>query len=102
MKVRVEDYKKCHSRHPNFFSNTVYHLNYPASSYFISGVSGHCEKGQRMIIIKDHSSVYLVAKDTGILRNHSVGDGLVALVINLAVEDRFLAFNLAGNGHAAV
>ncbi|KAI9381492.1 hypothetical protein POPTR_015G113300v4 [Populus trichocarpa] len=52
MKVRVEDCKKCHSRHPNFFSNTVYYLNYPASSYFISGVSGHCEKGQRMIIIK--------------------------------------------------
>jgi len=52
MKVRVEDYKKCNSRHPNFFSNTVHHLNHPASSYFISGVSGHCEKGQRMIIIK--------------------------------------------------
>ncbi|KAL3570084.1 hypothetical protein D5086_027333 [Populus alba] len=32
MKVRVEDYKKCNSRHPNFFSNTVHHLNHPASS----------------------------------------------------------------------
>ncbi|KAI5563191.1 hypothetical protein BDE02_15G100100 [Populus trichocarpa] len=52
MKVRAEDYKKRNSRHPNFFSNTVHHLNHPASSYFISGVSGHCEKGQRMIIIK--------------------------------------------------
>ncbi|CAK7328199.1 unnamed protein product [Dovyalis caffra] len=53
MEVSVEDYKKCNSSHPNFFSNTgntVYHLNHTGPYYFISGVSGHCEKGQRMII----------------------------------------------------
>ncbi|KAH8486520.1 hypothetical protein H0E87_025505 [Populus deltoides] len=27
-------------------------FRHEASSYFISGVSGHCEKGQRMIIIR--------------------------------------------------
>ncbi|KAF9666310.1 hypothetical protein SADUNF_Sadunf16G0216300 [Salix dunnii] len=53
MEVSVEDYKKCNSSHPNFFSNTgndVYHLNRSGSFYFMSGVSGHCEKGQRMIV----------------------------------------------------
>ncbi|XP_011045240.1 PREDICTED: mavicyanin [Populus euphratica] len=53
MEVSVEDYKKCNSSHPNFFSNTgntVYHLNHSGYFYFISGVSGHCERGQRMII----------------------------------------------------
>lgn len=53
MEVSVEDYKKCNSSHPNFFSNTgntVYHLNHSGYFYFMSGVSGHCERGQRMII----------------------------------------------------
>ncbi|KAB5521014.1 hypothetical protein DKX38_025333 [Salix brachista] len=53
MEVSVEDYKKCNSSHPNFFSNTgndVVHLNRSGSFYFMSGVSGHCEKGQRMIV----------------------------------------------------
>ncbi|KAG6737145.1 hypothetical protein POTOM_059860 [Populus tomentosa] len=40
MKVRVEDYKKCNSRHPNFFSNTVHHLNHPASASL--SVPGKC------------------------------------------------------------
>ncbi|KAJ4826271.1 hypothetical protein Tsubulata_018667 [Turnera subulata] len=53
MEVTEEDYKKCNSSHPSFFSNTgntVYDLDQPGPFYFISGVSGHCEKGQRMII----------------------------------------------------
>ncbi|KAJ8767985.1 hypothetical protein K2173_020925 [Erythroxylum novogranatense] len=53
MQVSEEDYKKCNSTHPTYFSNTgntVYKLDHPGPFYFISGVSGHCEKGQRMII----------------------------------------------------
>ena len=53
MEVTEEDYKKCNSSHPNFFSNTgntVLKLDHTGPFYFISGVFGHCEKGQRMII----------------------------------------------------
>ncbi|KAI4350586.1 hypothetical protein L6164_005032 [Bauhinia variegata] len=53
MEVTQEDYNKCNSTHPNFFSNTgstVFRLEHPGSFYFISGASGHCEKGQRMIV----------------------------------------------------
>ncbi|KAJ4729361.1 Early nodulin-like protein [Melia azedarach] len=53
MEVTNEDYKRCNSTHPNFFSNTgdsVFRLDHSGAFYFISGVSGHCEKGQRMII----------------------------------------------------
>ena len=53
MEVNETDYKRCNSSHPNFFSNngnSVFRLNKPGPFYFISGVSGHCEKGQRMIV----------------------------------------------------
>lgn len=53
MEVNETDYKRCTSSHPNFFSNTgntVFRLDYPGPFYFISGVSGHCKKGQRLIV----------------------------------------------------
>uniref|UniRef100_A0A2N9F6P0 Phytocyanin domain-containing protein n=1 Tax=Fagus sylvatica TaxID=28930 RepID=A0A2N9F6P0_FAGSY len=53
MEVNDTEYKRCNSSHPNLFSNTgntVYKLDQPGPFYFISGVSGHCEKGQRMIV----------------------------------------------------
>ncbi|KDP46361.1 hypothetical protein JCGZ_10201 [Jatropha curcas] len=53
LKVTEEEYKKCNSSHPSFFSdtgNTVYKFEHAGPFYFISGVSGHCEKGQRIII----------------------------------------------------
>ena len=53
LEVSEEDYKKCNSSHPNFFSNTgntVFKLDHRGPFYFISGVSGHCEKGQHLII----------------------------------------------------
>ncbi|KAK7844807.1 early nodulin-like protein 21 [Quercus suber] len=53
MEVNETEYKRCNSSHPNFFSNngnSVFSLNQPGPFYFISGVSGHCEKGQRMIV----------------------------------------------------
>ena len=51
--VTEEEYEKCYSSHPGFFSNngdTVFHVNRAGLFYFISGVSGHCERGQKMII----------------------------------------------------
>ncbi|KAK4757093.1 hypothetical protein SAY87_007220 [Trapa incisa] len=53
MAITEAEYKKCNSTRPIFFSNTgdsVYRFNHSGSFYFISGVSGHCEKGQKMIV----------------------------------------------------
>ncbi|GMN42650.1 hypothetical protein TIFTF001_011866 [Ficus carica] len=53
MEVTEEDYKNCNSSRPNFFSNTgntVFKLDHYRPFYFISGVSGHCERGQHLII----------------------------------------------------
>lgn len=53
MVVTEEEYKHCLSSKPLFFDNngdTVVRLDRAGLFYFISGVSGHCEKGQRMII----------------------------------------------------
>ncbi|KAF7123539.1 hypothetical protein RHSIM_Rhsim12G0145200 [Rhododendron simsii] len=51
--VSEEEYNKCKSSHPIFFSNngnTVFKFDRPGLFYFISGVAGHCERGQKMII----------------------------------------------------
>ncbi|KAJ4961041.1 hypothetical protein NE237_020951 [Protea cynaroides] len=51
--VTKEEYEKCHSSHPIFFSNngdTTFMLDQPGLFYFISGISGHCERRQRMIV----------------------------------------------------
>ncbi|CAH8254976.1 unnamed protein product [Arabidopsis lyrata] len=51
--VTEDEYKKCQTTKPKLYSNhddTVFKLDRPGLFYFISGVSGHCEKGQKMII----------------------------------------------------
>ncbi|CAN8258869.1 unnamed protein product [Cochlearia groenlandica] len=51
--VSKEEYKRCKATKPQLYSNnedTVLTLDRPGLFYFISGVSGHCEKGQKMII----------------------------------------------------
>ncbi|KAK4799590.1 hypothetical protein SAY86_024955 [Trapa natans] len=53
MEVDEEGYEKCRSTQPLFYSNngdTSFTLDRPGLFYFISGVSGHCERGQKMII----------------------------------------------------
>ncbi|KAJ0229082.1 Early nodulin-like protein 21 [Hirschfeldia incana] len=53
MQVTKEGYKQCNSSHPRFFSNTGktrFMFDHSAPYYFISGTSGHCEKGQKMIV----------------------------------------------------
>lgn len=59
MEVSKQDYTGCNSTRPNFFSNsgnTVYTLDRSGFFFFISGATGHCEVGQRMI-------VWVVAQD---------------------------------------
>lgn len=53
MEVREDEYDKCHSAHPLSYSNnghTDIKLDRPGLFYFMSGVQGHCERGQKMII----------------------------------------------------
>ncbi|KAI5009761.1 hypothetical protein ZWY2020_011898 [Hordeum vulgare] len=53
MEVTQEEYDKCGSTHPIFFSNngdTEVRLDRPGPFYFISGVTGHCERGQKMVV----------------------------------------------------
>ncbi|KAM0838150.1 hypothetical protein ACQ4PT_061175 [Festuca glaucescens] len=53
MVVTEEEYDKCASTHPIFFSNngdTEVRLDHPGLFYFISGVTGHCQRGQKMAI----------------------------------------------------
>ncbi|KFK25666.1 hypothetical protein AALP_AA8G143900 [Arabis alpina] len=53
MQVTNEDYKQCNSSHPRFYSNTGktrFMFDHSVPYYFISGMSGHCEKGQKMIV----------------------------------------------------
>lgn len=51
--VSESEYKQCNSTHPTFFSNngsTEFKFDRSGLFYFVSGVSGHCERGQKMII----------------------------------------------------
>lgn len=53
MEVTKDEYKRCNSTQPSFFSNTgntVFQFSRSGTFYFISGANGHCEKGQRMIV----------------------------------------------------
>ncbi|XP_004489562.1 early nodulin-like protein 21 [Cicer arietinum] len=53
MEVGKENYNDCNATQPTFFSNngnTEFKLNHSGTFYFISGASGHCEKGQKMIV----------------------------------------------------
>lgn len=69
MEVGEEGYKDCNATQPTFFSNsgdTVFRLEHSGTFYFISGASGHCEKGQKMIVrvmvqdLNDKSSAHHV------------------------------------------
>lgn len=53
MVVSEAEYNKCNSTQPNFVSNTgntVFEVNHSGLFYFISGISRHCVRGQRMIV----------------------------------------------------
>ena len=51
--VTNTEYDKCESPRPLFFDkdgDTTFLLDRPGLFYFMSGVSGHCERGQKMIV----------------------------------------------------
>ncbi|KAF9626064.1 hypothetical protein IFM89_030732 [Coptis chinensis] len=51
--VTESEYEKCHSPKPIFFSNngsTVFEFDHSGLFYFISGIAGHCDRSQKMII----------------------------------------------------
>ncbi|KAI9117500.1 hypothetical protein K1719_011666 [Acacia pycnantha] len=53
IEVSEEDYNKCKASHPLFFSNngdTVFTFSRPGLYFFISGVSGHCDRGQKIAV----------------------------------------------------
>lgn len=54
MVVTEEDYDRCNSPRPLHFynngSDTVCEFDRSGPFYFISGMAGHCEKGEKMII----------------------------------------------------
>ncbi|CAJ1947539.1 unnamed protein product [Sphenostylis stenocarpa] len=53
MEVGEVDYTHCNATHPTRFSNsgnTQFKLVHSGTFYFISGASGHCEMGQKMIV----------------------------------------------------
>lgn len=53
MIVDEDDYDDCNSEKPIYYANngkSVVRLDRPGLFYFISGVAGHCKKGQKMIV----------------------------------------------------
>ncbi|XP_027357169.1 mavicyanin-like [Abrus precatorius] len=69
MEVGEGDYKLCNATHPTFFSNngnTVFKFEHSGTFYFISGASGHCKKGQKMIVrVMEDESLPQHAKSSG-------------------------------------
>ncbi|KAL0402925.1 UNVERIFIED_CONTAM: Early nodulin-like protein 1 [Sesamum radiatum] len=67
MTVTEEEYERCRSSHPVYFSNngdTVLKLDRPGLFYFISGVSGHCQMGLKMVVkVLEHGSPAQAAAD---------------------------------------
>ncbi|KAK3006963.1 hypothetical protein RJ639_016003 [Escallonia herrerae] len=82
MEVTPIDYERCNSSYPHFFSNngdTIFKLNHTGPFYFISGVAGHCERGQRMIVkvISQQKDDYASAAGGG----RSVGASNLVIVL---------------------
>ncbi|GMH15021.1 hypothetical protein Nepgr_016862 [Nepenthes gracilis] len=91
MEVTEEDYKKCSTTRPSFFSNTgnnVFQLERSGSFYFISGSSGHCELGQRMI-------VKVLAQDDDSGRSHAASSGSTAALAPALLSAHFLLSRVA-------
>ncbi|KAK6913036.1 Phytocyanin domain, partial [Dillenia turbinata] len=83
MEVSESEYKKCNSTQPLFFSNTgntVFQLDHSGPFYFISGVSGHCERGQKMII-KVLTSEEFSSGRSSASKNAALSYGLLKLVL---------------------
>ncbi|KAK9114729.1 hypothetical protein Syun_021526 [Stephania yunnanensis] len=94
--VNDTEYRKCHSVQPIFFSNngdTEYTLDRPGLFYFISGVSGHCERGQKMIIkvLEPHSEPSPPAGGSGASKAGMIGASLIVSQIVIALLGFFFS-----------
>ncbi|CBI15400.3 hypothetical protein AAG906_014109 [Vitis piasezkii] len=98
MVVTEAEYNKCHSAHPILFSNngdTIFSLDRPGLFYFISGVAGHCERGQKMIIkVLEPPSPPSVPKQNGTSNSsnssHSSGAVDMAAAISASTVGLFI------------
>jgi len=60
LQVNKEDYANCNSSNPveqYNDGNTKVKLDRPGPFYFISGAKGHCEKGQKLIVVEEGPAV---------------------------------------------
>ncbi|KVI06477.1 mavicyanin-like [Cynara cardunculus var. scolymus] len=76
--VSKEEHEKCKSVHPVFFSNngdTSFELDRSGFFYFISGVSGHCERGLKMIVkvLEPENVAAQSANQTASMKNGGMG-----------------------------
>ncbi|XP_050127019.1 early nodulin-like protein 1 [Malus sylvestris] len=54
LRVTKEDYTNCNASNPieqYKDGETKLHLDQPGPCYFISGTKGHCEKGQKLVVV---------------------------------------------------
>lgn len=54
LQVNKEDYANCNTSNPiqeYNDGNTKVKLDHPGPFYFISGAKGHCEKGQKVVVV---------------------------------------------------
>ncbi|KAK9091129.1 hypothetical protein Sjap_024306 [Stephania japonica] len=94
--VNDTEYRKCHSVQPIFFSNngdTEYTLDRPGLFYFISGVSGHCERGQKMIVkvLEPHGEPSPPAGGSGASKAGMIGASLIVSQIVIALLGFFFS-----------
>ncbi|KAL3813846.1 hypothetical protein ACJIZ3_015114 [Penstemon smallii] len=94
MEVNKTNYDECNSDRPNYFSNTgntIYTLDRSGFFYFISGATGHCEKGQRMIIWVIEQEGNSAAAGSGGTSDASINSAMVSYgVVFIMVAFQFV------------
>lgn len=88
MLVKEEEYEKCKSSRPIFFENdgeTMYKFEESGLFFFISGVSGHCDRGQKMIVkvLNTQSDSPPPSQDAANNQNNSDANHLIAATSSL-------------------
>jgi len=85
MVVSEEEYEQCKSTRPLYFGNngnTVFKFERPGMFYFISGVSGHCTRGQKMAIkVLDIEPTVQSANENAPIAQHSKAAQITPITI---------------------
>ncbi|KMZ58846.1 Early nodulin-like protein 3 [Zostera marina] len=82
-----KEYRDCNTSQPLYFANngdTVYKLNAPGTYYFISGILGHCQDGERMIV-KVMNPLPGESSQTGTDRDFSDSSKITAVSVTISV-----------------